>query len=104
MVQGFSVGQCEGYVYRPDEMEKIIGYLTPQQLYAAYRVTPGPRVNPDAEYAAITSVDTDGSPVGWVVWIADARIIGTTASCGPVPPEQFAGELGLGQTVLPPQE
>lgn len=78
IVEGFPILGPEGYLVKPEEMESILINSLPKNLYAVYRVSPGPNdvaYFPVGEYAMLFERELNDIPLPVTLRVMDGKIV-----------------------------
>ena len=105
-VEVFPVLGSEGSFMKPEDMETFLDNSIVKNLYAVYRVTPNPNIEPyfpEGEYAMLFERDLNDilSPV--ILRVQDGKIVRMDFRMG-ISPEDILKEIPAEQIVLTPQE
>lgn len=96
----------EGVQATADDMQEIMNNLHVKGLYAVYRVTPGPVVDPlypTGDYAMLFDRDMNDLPMPLVLQVRDGHVVRMDFPVG-IPPEDMLGEVPVEQVLISPSE
>ena len=106
IIEGFPIVGSEGYLVKPEEMEVYLNDALPKNLYAVYRVTPGPNdvsYFPVGEYAMLFERESTESSLPVNLRVMDGKIVRIDfPQVNSV--ADVLKEIPLEQIIIPPQE
>ena len=106
IVEVFPVLGSEGSFVEPENMETFLNNSIVKSLYAVYRVTPNPNIEPyfpEGEYAMLFERDMNDIFQPVVLRVQDGKIVRMDFRMG-ISPEDILKEIPMEQIVVTPQE